>query len=685
MTEDLQGREFGKYRLLQRIGSGGMAEIWKASLAGVDGFEKILVVKKILPRYARHRQFITMFVQEAKVCSGLHHANVVQIYELGEEGGEYYIAMEYVAGCDLLKLLTRSTKQQRPIPPELCLFIVTEVCKGLGYAHTAADGHGKPLNIVHLDVSPSNILLSLDGEVKLTDFGVAKATVEGKAAAADDRLKGKLGYMSPEQVTGKPLDRRSDIFSIGIILYEIFTLKRLFLGKTDLETLSNIRDANVEARLARHPEVPEAVADIIRRALTRNQDTRYQTTHEMEEAISQYLFEQRIRVTPMLLGAYLRELLGHGEKEAEPETKEEMPAVVEHNEPPGDTRGPRLSDDTLGPRVHVEKVLSDSRPGHAADEVTPVNVPAQVPSSPASQFRFKSDHGEFGPITYNNLRNLLQAHSVSPDELVSVDGSEWRRVGEVSGLRSIVPPALTTEPEAPDDSGSFGLRNAVRLIARIASMKRTGRLKLIRRGQLKEIWFRRGKPVHISSTNKQELFGAQLVTRGVVSPGQLAKAFAHVKSAGGPLGTALVQIGAIDHTTLLAELDHQFHEKFIEIFAWRNAAYEYFPNQEPGPHVVPFRMEPFSAITEGVRRHVSADTLEAYLDPMLKRVVKLVSVAPFDLGLLKLAPREKRIRDHLSARPMTIEALIESLPPTFADVVRQVLYLLHETEHIRIG
>ncbi len=673
MSEDPQGRRFGKYRLLERIGSGGMAEIWKASLGGVDGFEKILVVKKILPKYARHRQFITMFVQEAKVCSGLHHANVVQIYELGEEAGEYYIAMEYVPGCDLLKLLTSATKVNKPPPPELCLFILTEVCKGLGYAHAAADAQGKPLDIVHLDVSPSNILLSHDGEVKLTDFGVAKAAVEGQSAAVDDRLKGKLGYMSPEQVTGKTIDHRSDIFSVGIILYELFTLKRLFLGKTDIETLSNIRDANVHVRLSRHPEVPTAVAEIIRRALTRNPDTRFQTAFEMEDAISQYLFERRVRVTPMMLSAYLSDLLGGVERVA----------LVRAGATDLDVDAPFSSDQSRPIGSRGAKTHQD--PEVPSKAVTPPGLKRPVFQANSGAFRLKSDKSEFGPVSYHNLRDLLQAHAVSPGELVSVDGSDWVPLAEVPGLTALMPASLRYEAAEPRDAGRFGVDGGVRLLARLARAKDTGRLKLVRPEARKEVWFRRGKPVHISSTNKAELLGAHLLSRGAITQAQLDEAFDGMRTDGGPIGTALVRAESIDHGQLQRELELQFREKFIQVIAWQDAAYEFFADQELGPEVVPFSMDPFEGITIGVRRHLQLETLEAYFEPRLDRTVKLQSVSPFDVTRLKLVPREQRVLNLLAARPITVQAVLQSVSAEQRQTVFQVLYLLHETEHIRIG
>ncbi len=298
-----------------------MAEVWKARVAGVGGFEKILVVKKILPAFASNKTFIEMLLAEARLCAVLQHTNIVQTYENGEIDGQYYIAMEYVPGYDLFKVLSRATQVGRRLPIELCLFVAAEVAKGLAYAHNAKDHRGRPLNIIHRDVSPSNVLISEAGEVKVMDFGVARATMGGAKRDGQSRagvLKGKLGYMSPEQVTGQQFDHRSDVFSLGIILYESITLKRLFLGRTDLETLVNIRDARIEHKFRKHSYIEEAVRAILRMALSRSNDERYDSALDLHDDIVNLLFEWKIQVTNRSLAAFLAELFDETGQPAEP-------------------------------------------------------------------------------------------------------------------------------------------------------------------------------------------------------------------------------------------------------------------------------------------------------------------------------------------------------------------------------
>ena len=417
---------FGKYELLEKIGSGGMAEIYKARLTGFGGFEKILVVKKILPSYAANKSFVRMLVAEAKLCSSLQHANIVQIFELGEVDEQPYIAMEYVHGKDLLKLLSRRTKVGSRIPPELCLSIVSEVCKGLAYAHDATDARGNPLKIIHRDVSPSNIVISFTGEVKIMDFGVAKASLEQDQHTRPGVLKGKLGYMSPEQVTGKDFDHRSDIFSLGIILYESITLKRLFLGKTDLETLINIRDVKVEGKFKRHDYIPEGVKDILRKALAKDPVDRFQTATELYDAVQDFMFENRFRVTGAEVGKLLREMFPDAPSQlvtGEPSPQVEPPAPTEPTMPrtaPGTRRAEKAPAET-SPARQVRP--ADGAAARASEASEVFEVEAGIDDGPRSgrtteaAVRPAADAPPRGRVAVP-----MEELSVSPEGAVGPDG-----------------------------------------------------------------------------------------------------------------------------------------------------------------------------------------------------------------------------------------------------------------------
>jgi serine/threonine protein kinase len=279
---------FGKYLLLDRINIGGMAEVWRGKMFGAGGFERLVAIKRILPNIAEDDEFISMFIDEAKISVQLNHANVAQIYELGQISNSYFIAMEYIPGKDMRAIFDRARKKSEPAPVPLVAYVVSKMCEGLDYAHRKKDTMGRDLNIVHRDISPQNVLISFEGEVKVIDFGIAKAA--GKATKTQAGiLKGKFGYMSPEQIRGLPLDRRSDIFAIGVCLYEMLTGERLFVGDSDFSVLEKVRKAEVAPPSTYNRRIPEALEKIVLKALARDVDERYQYANELGDDLQRFL------------------------------------------------------------------------------------------------------------------------------------------------------------------------------------------------------------------------------------------------------------------------------------------------------------------------------------------------------------------------------------------------------------
>ncbi|MFL5343664.1 MAG: protein kinase domain-containing protein [Hyalangium sp.] len=279
---------FGKYLLLDRINIGGMAEVWRGKMFGAGGFERLVAIKRILPNIAEDEEFITMFIDEAKISVQLNHANIAQIHELGQIQNNYFIAMEYIPGKDMRAIFDRCRKKGEPAPIPLVAYCVAKMCEGLDYAHRKKDGMGRDLNIVHRDISPQNVLISFEGEVKVIDFGIAKAA--GKATKTQAGiLKGKFGYMSPEQIRGLPLDRRSDVFAIGVCLYEMLTGERLFVGDSDFSVLEKVRKAEVAPPSTYNRRIPEQLEKIVLRALARDVDERYQYASELGDDLQRFL------------------------------------------------------------------------------------------------------------------------------------------------------------------------------------------------------------------------------------------------------------------------------------------------------------------------------------------------------------------------------------------------------------
>ncbi len=295
---------FGKYVLLERISVGGMAEVFKAKYSGVEGFQKILAVKRILPSLTDDGEFIRMFIDEAKIAGQLNHANICQIYELGKINRHHFIAMEYIWGKDLLQILNRYKKLNQNMPFSQACYVLGKACEALDYAHKKRDPRGRSMNIIHRDVTPQNILVSYEGEVKLIDFGIAKAR-DRSAKTAAGVLKGKFGYMSPEQVRGLPLDRRSDIFSLGILLFETTTGRRLFDGETDFVVLEKVRNGEVPRPSKINPQIPRKLEEIILKALQLDPDDRYQWAGELHQALQGFMMTQRPVYTAKLMSQWM--------------------------------------------------------------------------------------------------------------------------------------------------------------------------------------------------------------------------------------------------------------------------------------------------------------------------------------------------------------------------------------------
>ena len=298
---------FGRYKLVERLAIGGMAELYLGEVGGDHGFAKKVVIKRILPHLAADPNFTTMFIAEAKITAKLSHPRIAQTHRLGREDGQLYIEMEYVDGLDVLAMLRECAHRRVRLPPEVSAYVIKEVLDGLDYAHRLTDDHGDPLGLVHRDVSPSNILVSRRGNVKLVDFGIAHAaSVEQQTQAGT--LKGKYGYMSPEQVLGEGVSPGSDLFSVGVVLAEMLMGRRLFAAPNELDVLLMVRDVNL-GRLERYgAHIPRPLEHIVRRALKKLTSERFHTAAEFRDALDEWMFDNRLRVTPSGVGQLVESL-----------------------------------------------------------------------------------------------------------------------------------------------------------------------------------------------------------------------------------------------------------------------------------------------------------------------------------------------------------------------------------------
>jgi serine/threonine protein kinase len=303
----LETTRLGSYAIVRKLARGGMAELYLARSVGPEGFEKLVVLKKILPRYAENPRFVQLFLDEAKLAASLDHPHIAHVYDMGRVDGNYFFTMEYVHGQDVRSILRRTERAKRQIPIELTVQIARNIASALHYAHERRHGDGTLRDIVHRDVSPSNILVSYDGAIKLADFGVAKAS-NSSVRTRTGTLKGKVGYMSPEQARGAAIDRRSDIFSLGVVLWELVAIRRLFKCDNDLATIQSIINSPPPSLVEVREDCPPELDRIARRALEKDPATRYQTAQELQRDLEELAREHKLNQSSIAISGFLNEL-----------------------------------------------------------------------------------------------------------------------------------------------------------------------------------------------------------------------------------------------------------------------------------------------------------------------------------------------------------------------------------------
>jgi len=345
------GARLGRYVVLKHLATGGMADVLLGRTDGIEGFERHVVLKRIRPEHAKDQRFIRMFLDEARVAANLHHQHIVQVHDIGESAGEYFIAMEYIHGEDVRTILSAASKMRAHVPLGYAVAIVSAAAAGLHYAHERRGADKRPLGIVHRDVSPSNILVGYDGSIKVVDFGIAKATMRQETRSGG--LKGKVSYMSPEQCRSDEIDRRSDVYSLGVVLYELATTTRLFKGENDYLVMDQIVNGRVSLPRVRRPDLPNELSAIIMRALAPDPERRFFTADELRVALDQFANKAGLTTSTSGIATYMRKQFGE-----RPEPWADLgghvvksldgaqTSIGEQPRPNGWTEQPRSSDDS---------------------------------------------------------------------------------------------------------------------------------------------------------------------------------------------------------------------------------------------------------------------------------------------------------------------------------------------------
>lgn len=615
-------QRLGPYELLESLATGGMAEVYLARRSGPHGFQKFFAVKRILPQLAQDTDFVGMFVDEARLSAQLSHPNIVHVFDFGEDQGELYMALEYVHGTTCAKLLRFARKAAGGLTLPIALHIGMSVLRALEYAHGANDEHGESLQLVHRDVSPGNVLLHESGAVKLADFGIARAApIERRTDVG--QLKGKLGYMSPEQVTASPLDHRSDLFTLAIVLTELCTQAPLFAGPNELEVLTRIGDADLRALDAVDDRaLPTDLRAVLCRAMAKDPAARFASARAFLDALDVVVSAHQLYPEPEALSNLLRALDLVPEYPAERALRTQGPLST-----------PRAQISTL---PEAQEVASEAL---------------------SERWHLQQGHELLGPLSYPALVELFATGKVQPGTLVSHNDGELlppHRFPELS--RFMTSPALKWSTRMPDGMIDRGpLRRAV-LPSRLfylASRRETGALVLQEGERRKRLYFVRGVPEYIASTEKSELLGEVLIRKERLLRMELDMAVAMLPKFGGKLGDALVGLGVLRPAELFHAIHAQLEERFVELFSWQSGEIGFLPGERSQEETLPFNVDTYPLIARGIREHYMYPELQAML---AHTVVRPVQPLPVRVQSFRLEPLEERLLLMIDG-PTTLAAL----------------------------
>ena len=606
---------FAQYTLLERIAVGGMAEIFAATEPRAVGEPRTLVLKRMLPALVGDPEARSMFQMEGRIGALVSHENVVAHLGAGEHDGYPYLALELVPGLDLWRLTRWLTRQGQSVGVPLALYITRCVLLGLEAVHHAKDEKGAPLQVVHRDVSPSNILLSVYGDVKLADLGIASLAGMNQGGMPA-RAKGKLGYLSPEQVEGREIDHRVDVFAAGVIAAELLTGKPLFSGGSELAVLLAIRDGDLHAFMEAAESLPSGLVDTIARALSVNPETRLQTAREFANLLS--FFDQ----TP---ASVLRRELGELVRSATAAANGE------------DTGG------GVTPLQPESELLSS--------QFTPqVDAPTTA-DMPTLEYRIRTTDGrQHGPWSFARAVEAVATAEVGPEDQVSIGETQFQKVRDVTSLArhvpmrslgSIAPPAAAPVPP----NLTFDLENGgfIRVLATAASNAFTGLLLCEQGGVRKEVYLREGRAEFVNSNLAGELLGEFLVANGVISRGELDMALAIMPRYEGKLGDTLAALGLVEPIHLFQHIASQVREKILDLFLWRSGRASFWQGIEAPPSGFAINLDSWSIIDEGIRRRMAQGLEVEILEAPSRTQVAMVSALENDLDVSLLPMDAQRV------------------------------------------
>lgn len=704
----------GRYQLLERIGFGGMAEIFKARLPGPAGFGKTVVIKRILPRLLDEENVVQMFLEEAKIAAAADHDNIAKVFELGQtEAGEYFMVMEYIAGVDLELLLRAAAQRSLRVPPWFTVRVISDLLEALSFVHALEDDEGKPRNVIHRDVTPSNIFVSFLGKVKLADFGVADFAGKSPTTKAG-QLKGKLAYMSPEQLNAKMLDQRSDLFSTGVVLWEALAQQRLFGQLNDVQAMLAICDAERRPPSAVQPDIPPALDAVVLKALDADRDRRHRSASDLQSELLDCLHAMRPPVRSSDVRRVVQILLGREEPDAEtslrpapsgraPASEASFLSTLDPSERKrlaeehagalrvaGSSAGADESseleetfikgfraadmgeaetlDESSDPELAAEVESLRARIGaeereesSPIDDVSSEDATLPIPTRDPERLFWVKRPGKpaEGPHPYPRVRETLAEAGAEGDPVaVSVDQRHWMQLAEFSRLSGQdLAIELSALPSSVTIVGSLKQRSMPAVFGLVARDQHTGTLSVANTSteQWYEIQIADGRPVGVVTNVASMQLPSLLVGEDRMTTAQVEKLLNRIVAT----GRSWEEIGAAEGLPVL-DRSTFMRERLIELFRWTEAEYAFNLCRVPDD-AEPFAGSLLELLPRVVASARSADEIEKLLGPRMNRGLEPSWRFADSLADLRLSLDEQQAAQRL-ASGKTLQALVEETP-----------------------
>jgi serine/threonine-protein kinase len=594
----------GPYRIERRLAAGGMAEVFVASRLGPHGFEKRVALKRILPQHARDPEFVGMFIDEARLAAQLEHPNIVQVFDFGEHDGSLFMAMGMVEGTTVGRLLRTVASHKETVPLGPALHIAYEAAAALAYAHGLRDDKGKPLHVVHRDVSPANLLLTRRGRAKLTDFGIARCRTTAQRTD-DGHIRGKLGYMSPEQVVGDDVDGKSDVFTIGIVLAELLIAEPLFGMGADLDVLIQIRNADLGVLHRAGQHLPQDVVRLLEWTMARDKEAR-PTAAALERALRDILQRRGdLGRAPQELARLLERL---ELVEAQPGDQDAQEAGARP------TFLVEIDDAVVAPR-NTKELLD------------------RLALEPPTTYQLRHPDGSVeGPIPFSEMVRRIVTGGLFEGTKVRKDRGDFESAGRMPELRRYLgSKALNWGLAGPPDGASRrGVLFGGRLLAQahqLTARRETGVLYLWDGTRQKRIYYVDGRPDFVASTMQNELLGEFLVANGTVLRMELDMALAMLTRYDGRLGDAFVGLGILRPMELYRAVNEQVRHRYLEAFRWSAGQWAYVRGERCDEETLPLAEREHELLRDAAMQPDAAQ-MEAALKPVLRRTLRQNPAAP---------------------------------------------------------